>query len=100
MRRWRIEYEPDQQHVSRVLKTLGLTDGLGVATPGIDDVGRLMASEISELRRTAKWRETPADIKEEEDLLTGEDLKLFRGRPVQLPCHGQATPLVLSEGMN
>ena len=33
-----IEYEPDQQHVSRALKALGLTDAEGVATPGTDDV--------------------------------------------------------------
>ena len=37
-----------------------------------------MASEISELRRTAKWHEPPEEIKEEDDLLTGEELKLFQ----------------------
>ena len=51
---WRIEYEPDQQHVSRALKALGLTNAEGVATPGTDDVGGPKASEISALRRTAK----------------------------------------------
>ena len=49
-------------HVSRTLKFLGLTDARGVATPGIDDVGGLTASEISELRRKAKWREPPEEI--------------------------------------
>ena len=39
MRQWGTEYEPDQQHVSRALKALGLTDAKGVATPGTDDVG-------------------------------------------------------------
>ena len=39
LRQWRIEYEPDQQHVSRALKALGLIDAKGLATPGTDDVG-------------------------------------------------------------
>ena len=39
---------------------------------GIDDVGGPKASEISELRRKAKWREHPEEIEEEDDLLTGE----------------------------
>ena len=39
LREWRIEHEPDQQHVSRALKALGLTNAKGVATPGTDDVG-------------------------------------------------------------
>ena len=39
LRQWRIEYEPDQQSVSRALKALGLADAKGVATPGTDDVG-------------------------------------------------------------
>ena len=41
------------QHVSRALKALGLTDVRGVATPGTDDAGGPVASEISELCRTA-----------------------------------------------
>ena len=58
-RQWGIEYEPDQQHVSRALKALGLTNAKGVATPGSDDVGGPKANEISELRlrRTAKWHD-------------------------------------------
>ena len=36
------------------------------------------ASEISELRRTAKCRDPPEEIEEEEDLVTGEKLKLFQ----------------------
>ena len=54
LRQWRIEFEPDQQHVSCALKALGLTNAKGVATPGTDDVGGPKASEIRELRRTAK----------------------------------------------
>ena len=77
LRQWRIEYEPDQQHVSRVVEALGLTNAKDVATPGTDDVGG--ASEISELRRKAKWRDPPEEIEEEDDLLTGEELKLFQG---------------------
>ena len=50
LRQWRIENEPDQQHVSRALKALGLTNAKDVATPGTDDVGGPKASEISELR--------------------------------------------------
>ena len=78
LRQWRIEYEPDQQHVSRALKALGLANAKGVATPGTDDVGGSKASEISELRRTAKWHDPPEEIKEEDYLLTGEELKLFQ----------------------
>ena len=59
LRQWTIVYEPDQQHVSRALKVLGLTDACGVATPGTDDAGDLKASDVSELHRTAKWREPP-----------------------------------------
>ena len=65
LRQWRIGYEPDQQHVSRALKALGLTNARGVATPGIDDAGGSKASEISELRRTAKWRDPLEEIEEE-----------------------------------
>ena len=35
----------------------------------------LKASEISEFRRTAKWRKPPEEFKEEDDLLTGDELK-------------------------
>ena len=78
VRQWRIEYEPDQQHVSRDLKALGLTNAKGVSTPGTDEVDGPKASEISELRRTAKWRDPPEEIEEEDDLLTGDELKLFQ----------------------
>ena len=54
-----------------------------MATPGTDDVGGLQECEISELRRTAKWREPPEDTKEEDDLLTGEELKLFQSVPAR-----------------
>ena len=60
------------------MTALGLTDAESVATPGTDDVGEPKASQISELRRTAKWRDPLGDTEEEDDLLTGEDLKLFQ----------------------
>ena len=60
------------------MKALGLSNAKGVATPGTDDVCGPKASEISELRRTAKWRDPPEEIEEEDDLLTGEELKLFQ----------------------
>ena len=48
-----------------------------MATPGSDDTGGPQRrGEISELRRTAKWRFPPEEIEEEDDLLTGEELKL------------------------
>ena len=72
LRQWGIEYEPDQ-HVSRALEALGLTDSKGVATPGTDDVGGPKTSKISELRRTAKWHDTPKEVREE-DLLTQQEL--------------------------
>ena len=92
-----IEYEPDQQHVSCALKALGLTDAKGVATPGTDDVGGPKASEISELRRTAKWHDPPEEVWEEDDLLTGEELKLFQSVAARFnfPCYGQARPIVI-----
>ena len=98
LRQCEIEYEPDQQHVSRALKALGLTNAEGVATPGTDEVGGPKASEISELRRTAKSHDPPEEIKEEDDLLSGEELKLFQsGGEVQFPCDGLARSLVLSK---
>ena len=78
LRRWRIEYEPVQQHVSRALKPLGLSNAQGLATPGTDDAGVPKASEISELRRTAKWCDPPEEVEEDDDLFTGEELKLFQ----------------------
>ena len=78
LRQWGIEFEPDQQHVSRALKALGLTDAKGAATPGTDDVAGPKASQISELHRTAKWHDPPEEVREEDDLLTGEELKLFQ----------------------
>ena len=78
LRQWGIEYEPDQQHVSRALKTLGLTDAKGVTPPGTDDVGGPKASQISELHGTAKLHDPPEEVREEDDLLTGEELKLFQ----------------------
>ena len=71
-----IWYEPDQ-HVSRALMAFGLTDAKGVATPETD-VGGPKASQISELRRRAKWRDPLGEFEQEDDLLTGEELKLFQ----------------------
>ena len=78
LRHWGIEYEPDQQHVSRALKALGLTGAKGVETPGTDNVGGPKASEISEPRKTAKWHGPLEEVNEEDDLVTGEELKLFQ----------------------
>ena len=78
LRQWGIEYEPDQQHVSRTLKALGLTGAKGGETLGTDDVGGPKASEISEMRKTAKWHNPPEEVGEKDDLLIGEELKLFQ----------------------
>ena len=83
MRQWRVEYESDQHDVSRALKALDLTDVRCEATPGTNGVGGPKASEISELRRTAKWREPPEGLKGEDELVTGEELKLFQSVAVQ-----------------
>ena len=83
---WRIEYEPDQQHVSRASKASGLTDAKSVATLATDYAGGPKASQISELRRTAKWT----------------ILRKMKSAPecsseIQLLCIGQVRPLVLGE---
>ena len=64
-----------------------MTDAKGVATPGTDDVGGPKASKISELRRTAKWRDPPEEMEEEDDPLTGEKTAVVpeRGGEVQFP---------------
>ena len=49
-----------------------------MATPGTDDVGGPKASQISELRRTARWHNPPEEVGEEDDLLTTEELRLFQ----------------------
>ena len=95
-RQWSIEYEPEQQHVSRALKALGLTDAKGGATPGTDDVGGPKASQISEVRRKAKWHDPPEEIEEEDDLLTGEELKFFQSVTERFNFHGQARHRVFS----
>ena len=98
LRQWRLEYEPDQQHVSRALKALGLTNAKCVPSLGTDDVGGSKASEISKLRRTAKWNDPPEEIREEEDRFIGEELKLLqRSGKIQCPCDGQARPFMLSK---
>ena len=49
-----------------------------MATPGTDDVGGPKASEISELRRLAKWNDFSEEIKEEDEFLIVEELKLLQ----------------------
>ena len=49
-----------------------------MATPGTDDTGGPKASQISELRRTAKWHDPPEEVREENYLLTGQEMKLFQ----------------------
>ena len=49
-----------------------------MATPGTADVGGPQASQISELRRKARWHDPPEEVREEDGLLTGEELKLFK----------------------
>ena len=50
-----------------------------MATPGTDDVGGPKASQISELRGKAKkWHDPLEEVREEDDLLSGEELKLFQ----------------------
>ena len=49
-----------------------------MSAPGTDDVGGPKASQISELRGTAKWHDPPEEVREEDDLLTGEELNLFQ----------------------
>ena len=41
--------------------------------------GEPNASQVSELRRTAKWHDPREEVREEDDLLTGEELKLLQG---------------------
>ena len=47
-------------------------------------------SELSKLRRTAKWREPQEEAEEEEDSQVGEELKDVSEClcPVQFPRHG------------
>ena len=74
----RVRARPAACFLRLELKALGLTDAKGVATPGTDDVGGNKASEISEWRRTAKWHDPLEEVREEDDLVTGEELKLFQ----------------------
>ena len=62
-------------------------------------LGGPKASQISDLRRTEKWRHPLEEVREEDDLLTGEESKLFQSVAARFNffCHGQARPLVLSE---
>ena len=77
---------------------MGLTNAKGVASPGTDDLGGPKASEISKLRRAAKWNDPLEEIREEENRFTGEELKLLqRGGKFQFHCDGQARPFVLSK---
>ena len=78
MRMRRIEYEPDQQHVTRASKD---RDTLGPEVWPLQELTMLAVPntrESSELRRTAKWHEPPEEIEEEDDLLTENELKLLQ----------------------
>ena len=63
-----------------------------MATLGTDDTRGPLASEISELCRTAKWHEPPEGIKEEDDLLTGEELKLFQSVAARVTLSAMGRP--------
>ena len=78
--------------MSRALKVLGLTNDRSVATAGTDDVRGLKASEISELRSTAKWREPLEEINEEDEFLTREELKLFQSVAARFSFLAMDTP--------
>ena len=41
-------------------------------------MGGPKASQISELLKTAKWHDNPEEVREEDDHLTGNELKLFQ----------------------
>ena len=71
MRKRRIEYEPDQQHVSRASKD---RDTLVPEVWPRQELTMLAVPntrESSELRRTAKWHEPPTTS-------TGEELKVLQ----------------------
>ena len=100
LRQWRLEYEPDQQHVSRALKALGVANAQGVVSPGTDDVGGPKASVFSELRRIGKNGTILRKRSERRRIvLTGEELKPISegGGKIQFPCDGQARPCVFSK---
>ena len=66
-----------------------------MATPGTDDVGGPKASQISELCRTAKWHDPPEIVREEDDLLAGEELKLFQSVAVRFDFLARDRPDLL-----
>ena len=70
-----------------------------MATPGTDDVDGPKASQISELRRKAKWHDLPEEVREEGDLLTGEKIEAVpeRSGEIRFPCYGLTRSLVFSE---
>ena len=76
---------------------MGLTGARCVATSGTDGAGGPKASDISEMRRTAKWHESPEEVVEEDYLLVGEDPEgVLEGLClVQSLCHGLARLSVL-----
>ena len=49
----------------------------------------------SELRRTSKWRDPPEEIEEEDDLLTGEELKWFQSVAARFNCLAMDRPDLL-----
>ena len=53
------------------------------------------ASQISELRRTAKYHDPPEEVREEDDLLIGEELKLFQRVAARFNFLGMDRPNLL-----
>ena len=74
LRQWGIEYELDQQHVSRALKALGLT-GWGLLEPTM-----WVDQKPVKSARCAKQQNgnPPEEVSEEDDLLIGERMNLFQ----------------------
>ena len=94
LRKWRIQYEPDKQHVPRSLKALGLTGVRCVAIPGTDDVGGNNVSELSKLRRTAKWHEPQKKLKRRRIPRSVKNCRRFRVSlpgTISLPWTGQTS---------
>ena len=66
------------------LEGLGIDRCYGCSDSWTDDVSGPRASQISELRRTAKWHDPLEEVREEDDLLTEQELKLFQCVPARL----------------
>ena len=58
-------------------------------------MGGPKASDLCESRRTAKWHDPLEEIREEYDLLTGEELKLFQSVAVKFNVLAWDRPVLL-----